>query len=356
MAPAPLPHQLVILLRRLRHRGLAQILEQDAAELVVLPPHQVAPPLAGEEAHHLDVDALLEGVLDQIGAEGVHRLLVAAQGYVEIAEVAQELQVAPLVLLAAEGDPAFVIALEEGAAVELPGALPTLDRRRGFAPRGELLALVREAVELQDVDLPAHLRAQLVDAVAEEQRRRPVLPPAPPLQGAAEMAQRGVEVALDRALPLGGPDRLDHLLPPRLETGRGGQEGQHLEGGPEPPIEVPLPLLVPLPGDRAAQEPQDVAGRQGGGTPLGRDRRDMGVRLPPAPAALALQSGGEKTRQAVPLRPFDPQAALLQQLPGLLPGASGRGPGIRRVEQEVALVVGEGVQHLMAEERADGGG
>src|SRR3954453_15593534 len=216
-----LPHQLVILLRRLRHRGLAEVFEEDAAELVVLAPHQVAPPLAGVEAHHLDMDALLEGVLDQVGAEGVHRLLVAAQAHEEVAEVAQQLEIAPLVLLPAEGDPAFVITLEEGAAVEPPGPLPGLGRRRGFAPRGELLALVRETVELQDVDLPAHLRMQLVDAVAEEQRRRPVLPPAPPLQGAAEMAQRGMEVALDRALPLGGPDRLDHLLPPRLETGRG---------------------------------------------------------------------------------------------------------------------------------------
>src|SRR3982750_2247922 len=310
----PLSHQLVILLPPPRHRGLAQVLEEDAAELVVLPPHQIAPPLPGEEAHHLDVDALLERVLDQIGAEGVHRLLVASEADVEVAGVAQQLEVAPLVLLAAEGDPAFVIALEEGAAVELPGPLPTLDRRRGFAPRGELLALVREAVELQDVDLPAPLRAQLVDAVAEEQRRRPVLPPAPPLEGAAEMAQRGGEVALDRALPLGRPGRLDHPLPTRLETGRGGEEGQHLEGAPEPPVEVPLPLPVPLPGHRAAQEPQDVGGRQGGRMPLGRGRRDVGVPRRPAPA-LALQRGDQKTRQAVPLRPLDPQAALLQQLP-----------------------------------------
>src|SRR5581483_3439279 len=53
-----LPHQLVVLLRRLGHRGLAQVFEEDAAELVVLTPHQVAPPLPREEAHHLDVDAL----------------------------------------------------------------------------------------------------------------------------------------------------------------------------------------------------------------------------------------------------------------------------------------------------------
>src|SRR3954451_16083330 len=186
-----LTHQLVILLRRLRHRGLAEVFEEDAAELVVLAPYQVAPPLPGVEAHHLDVDALLERVFDQVGAEGVHRLLVAAETHVEIAQIPEQLEVAPLVLLPAEGDPAFVIALEEGAAVEPPGPLPGLGRCLRFAAPGELLPLVGEPVELEDVDLPAHLRAQPVDAVAEEQRSRPVLPPAPPFQGAAEMAQRG---------------------------------------------------------------------------------------------------------------------------------------------------------------------
>src|SRR4029077_6347431 len=180
--------------------------------------------------------------------------------------------------------------------------------------------LVREPDELEGVDLPADLRVQPVDAIAEQERGRPVLPPVSPLQGPAEMAERGVEVALDRALPFRRPDGLDHLLAPRLETGGGGEKGEHLEGAPEAPVEIALPLLVPLPGDGAAQKAQDVdqRGSFGGALLLHRRPREDGRARGAAAAALPVERRGEQPRQTVPLRSFDPQPAVVENPPGLL--------------------------------------
>ena len=170
------------------------------------------------------------------------------------------------------------------------------------------------------------------------------------------MAESGVEVALDGALPLGRPDGLDQLFAARLQPGGGGEIGQDLEGAPQPAVEIALPVLVPLPGERAPQQAEDVdreavARALGGG---GRRQRRPGGARRPLPAPLARQQGGEEPRQPVALRALHPEAEGVDHPPGLFPGAAGGRPLLRGGEKELALLLRQGLQHLLPEEEAHG--
>ena len=168
-----------------------------------------------------------------------------------------------------------------------------------------------------------------------------------------------MEVALDGALPLDGPDGLDQLFAAGLEAGRGGEVGQNLEGPPQPAVEIALPVLVPLAGERAAQQTEDVGRPAGRFVPLAlggrRQRRDRGSRDPlPAPAALALQQAGEEVRQPVAVRPFDPETESVDQAPGIVGTLTGIRPFRGSVEQKIDLLPRQGAQHLLPQEEAHG--
>src|SRR5262245_7115367 len=80
-------HQPVVVARRLGHGLFAQLVEEQPAEIVVLPADEIPPPLFRVEPHDGEMDALLQGILDQHGAVGVHRLFGASQTDGEIAKL-----------------------------------------------------------------------------------------------------------------------------------------------------------------------------------------------------------------------------------------------------------------------------
>src|SRR5258706_12939496 len=83
------------------------------------------------------------------------------------------------------------------------------------------------------------------------------------------MAEGGMEVAFDGALPLDGPNRLDQLFAARLQAGGRGEVGQYLEGSPQPAVEIALAIVVTLPGQRGAQQAKNIGRTAGGSLPQG---------------------------------------------------------------------------------------
>ena len=234
--------------------GLDVELFEPGLEADVLATDEVASALAGVELHQGAVDVLFVGLFEEEGAVGVDGAGDLVETGAEVADVGEEAEVVLAQGLTTTNDPGLVVAFEERSAVEGPGGGPGFEG--GFFALGVEVAVtaIDQDGEALGVDVPVDGGVEGVDALAEVDGATTAGGGEAGGEGAAGVAQGGMEVAGDGVALGFGKEGLDELFLARPTVGGEGEVGDGEEHPTEAPAELDVVSVVPPAEDREAEK------------------------------------------------------------------------------------------------------